>query len=46
MQSCTSTTRLRLDEAKRVFEALAWEGKVTMLLAETFWSPKFGMCVD
>lgn len=33
-------------EAKRVFEALAKGGQVTMPLAETFWSPKFGMCVD
>lgn len=33
-------------EAKRVFEALGEGGQVTMPLAETFWSPKFGMCVD
>ena len=33
-------------EAERVFEALADGGKVTMPLAETFWSPRFGMCVD
>jgi PhnB protein len=29
-----------------VFEALAGGGEVTMPLAETFWSPRFGMCVD
>lgn len=33
-------------EAERVFEALAEGGAVTMALAETFWSPRFGMCVD
>ena len=33
-------------EAERVFEALAEGGVVTMPLSETFWSPKFGMCVD
>lgn len=35
-----------VDEAKRVFEALADGGKVTLPIAETFWSPMFGMCVD
>ncbi len=33
-------------EARRVFEALADGGEVRMPLAETFWSPMFGMCVD
>ncbi len=33
-------------EAERVFEALAERGEVTMPMAETFWSPRFGMCVD
>ena len=33
-------------EAKRVFDALADRGEVTMPIAETFWSPMFGMCVD
>jgi PhnB protein len=33
-------------EAERVFAALAEGGEVTMPLAETFWSPGFGMCVD
>ena len=33
-------------EAERVFEALAEGGQVTMPLAETFWAPRFGMCVD
>jgi PhnB protein len=35
-----------VDEAKRVFEALADGGSVTMPISETFWSPMFGMCVD
>jgi PhnB protein len=33
-------------EAERVFAALAEGGQVTMPIAETFWSPRFGMCVD
>lgn len=33
-------------EADRAFAALAEGGKVTMPMAETFWSPSFGMCVD
>lgn len=35
-----------VDEAKRVFEALADGGEVTRPIAETFWSPMFGMCID
>ncbi len=33
-------------EAQRSFAALADGGEVTMPIAETFWSPMFGMCVD
>lgn len=33
-------------EAERLFAALAEGGKVTMPLAETFWSPRFGMLTD
>lgn len=33
-------------EAKRVFDALAEGGTVTLPIGETFWSPMFGMCVD
>lgn len=33
-------------EAERVFGALADGGVVNMPLAETFWSLRFGMCVD
>ena len=35
-----------VDEAERVFAALADGGEITMPIAETFWAPKFGMCVD
>lgn len=34
------------EEAKRVWEALAEGGEITMALGETFWSPLFGICVD
>ncbi len=30
----------------RVFQALVDGGEVTMPMAETFWSPMFGMCLD
>ncbi len=33
-------------EAKRAFAELADGGKVTMPIAETSWSPAFGMCID
>jgi PhnB protein len=33
-------------EAKRVFDALAEGGTVQSPLAETFFSPAFGMCTD
>ena len=33
-------------ETKRIFDALAEGGQVTAPLAETFFSPMFGMCVD
>jgi len=33
-------------EAKRVFDALADGGKVTMPLQKTFWAEGFGMLVD
>jgi Uncharacterized protein conserved in bacteria len=35
-----------VDQAKRVFEALAEEGQVMLPIGPTFWSPMFGMCVD
>lgn len=33
-------------EAERLFKALAEGGTVKMPIAETFWSPRFGMLVD
>jgi len=34
------------DEARRAFDALSDGGTVTMPLAQTFWSPLFGMLTD
>ncbi len=34
------------DEADRAFARLADGGRITMPLAKTFWSPRFGMLVD
>jgi PhnB protein len=34
------------DEAKRVFNALADGGKVTMPVAKTFWADAYGMLTD
>ncbi len=33
-------------DAERIFGALARGGETVMALAPTFWSQKFGMCVD
>ena len=35
-----------VDDAKRVFEALAADGTITEALQPTFFSDAFGMCVD
>jgi len=35
-----------VSEAKRVFDALAEGGKVTMPFGKTFWAEAFGMLVD
>jgi PhnB protein len=35
-----------VDEAKRVFDALAEGGQVNVPVGPTSWSPAFGMCVD
>lgn len=32
--------------ARRMFDALAEEGKITMPIGKTFWSPCFGMVTD
>jgi PhnB protein len=33
-------------EAERVFKELSEGGEIVMPIGETFWSPRFGMCVD
>jgi PhnB protein len=43
---CTNVTVAEVGRAKEVFEALAEGGQVQMPLAETFFSPGFGMLVD
>lgn len=35
-----------IEEAERVFAAMSAGGSVRMPLAETAWSPRFGMCDD
>jgi len=35
-----------VEAGKKVFEALAQGGKITMPFAKTFWTPGFGMVVD
>ncbi len=35
-----------LDEAERIFHALAENGKVKMAIAQTFWSIRFGILID
>ena len=34
------------DEARRIFDDLAQQGRVTMPFTQTFWSAGFGMAVD
>ena len=34
------------EEAERIFAALSEGGQVRMPMQETFWAPRFGMCVD
>lgn len=35
-----------VDDANRVFDALAQDGNVELPLQQTFWSPAFGVLVD
>lgn len=35
-----------IPEAERIFQALSYNGKVTMPLEKTFWADRFGMLVD
>jgi PhnB protein len=41
-----SVTVGSVEEAERIFGALADGGEVTMPMAEQFWAPRFGMCTD
>ncbi len=41
-----SHTAADVDEARRIFDALAEGGQVTQPLVETFFAPAFGMCTD
>ena len=43
---CVNYTTPTVAEAERVFAELAKGGEVQMPIGETFWSPRFGMCVD
>jgi PhnB protein len=41
-----SLTADSMDDAERIFDALADGGQITMPMSETFWAPRFGMCTD
>jgi PhnB protein len=41
-----SVTVPTTEEADRLFAALSENGKITMPIQKTFWSPRFGMFVD
>jgi PhnB protein len=43
---CCNVTVEELETAERYFASLSEGGEVQMPLAETFFSPGFGMCVD
>jgi PhnB protein len=43
---CVNYSLTDAGDAKRVFDALAEGGEVQQPLAETFFSPAFGMCRD
>ena len=43
---CVNCSLHDVDEAKRVFEALAAGGQVQQPITDTFFSPAFGMCID
>lgn len=43
---CISLRVDTVDEGRRIFDALAQGGQVTMPYEKTFWSPGFGMCTD
>ena len=41
-----SLTYTKVDDAKRIYDALSKGGKVTMPMDKTFWVEAFGMVVD
>jgi PhnB protein len=41
-----SISTSNIEEAERVFQALAKQGKVTMPMQQTFWALRFGMLTD
>lgn len=43
---CVTRSMGSVDEAGRVFDALAEGGELQMPLGPTFFSPAFGMCID
>lgn len=43
---CVNVTLDTVDDAKRVFAALADGGSVEQELSESFFAPAFGMCTD
>ncbi len=43
---CVNCSLPDVDEAKRVFEALAEGGQVQVPIGETFFAPAFGLCTD
>lgn len=45
-QGVSVSISVALSDARRIFDALAEGGSVTMPFAATFWSPGFGMAVD
>lgn len=44
--AAVSYTAPGVSEAEQAFAGLAEGGEITMPMAEAFWSPRFGMCVD
>jgi PhnB protein len=43
---CVNLAVSGVTEGRRIFDALATGGKVTMPFAQTFWSPGYGMVTD
>lgn len=43
---CVNCSLATVEEAKRVFDALAEKGEIQMPLGETFFAPAYGICRD